>query len=146
MNTNSTAKTKCADVRTLGTAHPHISDESRTLPRTLSAQTSLKALAGAVLERTSSRTLSAQSTEKPRTLAAHLEVAAHITNEAELTDLVRLCGDRYQFTEAEHAVALQVALADPVSALICFRAIAREVPPAIPATTCTTNHERNHHA
>jgi hypothetical protein len=43
---------------------------------------------------------------------------------AELTSLVRLCGERYAFTEAEHAEALAAALADPVDALTCFRAIA----------------------
>ncbi|MCL4316155.1 MAG: hypothetical protein M1527_04775 [Gammaproteobacteria bacterium] len=52
------------------------------------------------------------------------------TDAEELARLVRLCGERYRFTEAEHAEALQVALADPVSALTCFRAIAREVPMA----------------
>jgi hypothetical protein len=43
---------------------------------------------------------------------------------AELICLVRLCGERYSFTEAEHSEALAVALADPDAALTCFRAIA----------------------
>lgn len=46
---------------------------------------------------------------------------------AELSRLVRLCCDAYQFTESEQTEALQVAHADPVSALICFRAIARKL-------------------
>jgi hypothetical protein len=43
---------------------------------------------------------------------------------AELTRLVRLCGERYAFTEAEHAESLAVALADPLHALTCFQAMA----------------------
>ena len=58
-------------------------------------------------------------------------LAAADADTAELIRLVRLCGDRYHFTEAEHAEALQVALADPVAALTTFRAIAREVPPTV---------------
>lgn len=42
----------------------------------------------------------------------------------ELTRLVRLCGERYDFTEAEHAEALAIALADPSDALTCFRGMA----------------------
>lgn len=42
----------------------------------------------------------------------------------ELTRLVRLCGERYNFTEAEHAEALAAALADPIDALTCFRGMA----------------------
>ena len=53
-------------------------------------------------------------------------MAAH---RQELAQLIQLCGERYHFTEAEHVEALQVALADPVAALTCFRAIAREVQP-----------------
>lgn len=42
----------------------------------------------------------------------------------ELTCLVRICGERYSFTEAENAEALAIALADPHDALTCFRAMA----------------------
>lgn len=41
----------------------------------------------------------------------------------ELTRLVRVCGERYNFTEAEHAEALAIALADPMDAMTCFRAM-----------------------
>ena len=47
---------------------------------------------------------------------------------AELTRLVRICGERYDFTPAEHTEALAAALADPVDALTCFRAMATEEP------------------
>src|SRR5690348_12710942 len=46
---------------------------------------------------------------------------------SELTKLVRFCGEAYGFTEEEHAEALASALADFDSAMICFRAIEREI-------------------
>lgn len=46
----------------------------------------------------------------------------------ELTRLIRVCGEQYNFTEAEHAEALTIALADPSGALTCFRAMAKEQP------------------
>ncbi len=50
------------------------------------------------------------------------------TKEAtKLQGLVRLCGEFYGFTEAEHAEALATALADFDSAMICFKTIAREL-------------------
>lgn len=62
-----------------------------------------------------------------------------LNQKTELTGLVQLCGKAYGFTQAEFGEALQVALADPESALICFRAMAREIQLANP---CTTNPER----
>lgn len=53
---------------------------------------------------------------------------------AELARLVYLCGNAYQFSADEHREALQIALADPVSALTCFSGIARKLT-AIPAAT-----------
>ena len=46
---------------------------------------------------------------------------------AELRRLVRLCGEFYGFTEAEHIEALAVALADFDSAMTCFSTMAREI-------------------
>lgn len=48
---------------------------------------------------------------------------AGTTDTAELRHLVRRVGTHYGFTPDEHALALDIALADPVAALICFRAI-----------------------
>ena len=45
---------------------------------------------------------------------------------AELRRLVRQCGELYNFSEDEHREALEIALADPENALVCFRTIARE--------------------
>ncbi len=44
--------------------------------------------------------------------------------ETELRHLVRKAGENYAFTDAEHALALEIALSDPVAALTCFRDIA----------------------
>ncbi|MGA7181411.1 MAG: hypothetical protein WBX11_17750 [Thiobacillaceae bacterium] len=121
---------------------------SRTMPRTLPAQCeqtprtlgiadaqngSLKALAGAVLTNTPGcanvRTYSpAQShiTQDRRTLPRTLS-AQCLTDE--LTRLVRLCGDLYRFTEAEHREALALALAHPEDAWLSYSAMAKESQP-----------------
>lgn len=46
---------------------------------------------------------------------------------SELTRLVRFRGEAYGFTEEEHALALERALADQDSAVICFRSIKQEI-------------------
>ncbi len=74
--------------------------------------------------------------------ATHRALDAAETSASELAGLVRQCGDIYNFTPAEHAEALQVALADPVSALTCFRAIARKITPVISTKTLHHEHER----
>lgn len=132
MSADNSLSLHCADVRTLGIAQSHITTDNRTMPRTLPAQPSLKALAGAVLERTLPRTISAQSAEAPRTLPAHCQgTAAHYpkpeTEQEELTRLVRFCGEHYDFTEEDHIEALAVALADLESALLCFRTMEAEI-------------------
>jgi hypothetical protein len=126
MNHDRLKSVQCANVRTLGNAQSHITPDDRTIARPLPAQSSLKTLAGAVIGRTLLRTIAAQSEQTPYTLPAHCADGAHIANHAELNQLVRLCGERYNFTEAEHAEALGAALADPVDALRCFRAMAAE--------------------
>lgn len=70
---------------------------------------------------------------KPKIVAA-LKSSSRAITEAqsmvdELTCLVRVCGERYDFTETEHAEALAIALADPVDALTCFRSMAAKAPP-----------------
>lgn len=51
---------------------------------------------------------------------------ATATEAAELRMLVRMVGEFYGFSADEHREALEVALADPVAALDCFRAVAKE--------------------
>ena len=70
--------------------------------------------------------------ENRRELVAALQASHCAIVEAqnvadELTRLVQLCGDAYQFTSDEHADALRAALADPVAALECFQAMARSL-------------------
>lgn len=149
---------QCADVRTIGNAHSHNTPKGDTTPRTLPAHTGLKALAGAVLARTLPRTLPAQSEETARTLPAQRDAALQASTHAltaadasasELARLVRLCGEHYAFTDDEHESALQIALADPVSALTCFRAMARTLPepsaaPAGDGSLTTAGKEKRH--
>lgn len=45
----------------------------------------------------------------------------------ELRRLVRLCGDFYGFTEAEHVEALATAMSDYNSAMLCFTTMQREI-------------------
>ena len=50
--------------------------------------------------------------------------AANNADVMELKRLVRRCGELYGFTKAEHRDALEVAMSDSRSALLCFRSIA----------------------
>jgi hypothetical protein len=51
------------------------------------------------------------------------KVAPRQDDAEELRHLVREAGEYYAFTDAEHVLALEIALSDPVAALICFRSI-----------------------
>lgn len=63
MKPNLSNQAQCSDVRPRSNAHSHITPESGTSPRTLFAHTSLKALAGAALARTTLHTLPAHRTD-----------------------------------------------------------------------------------
>jgi hypothetical protein len=120
----------CAIEQTPGSAHSHITFDSRTLPRTLSAQPSLKALAGAVLERTTPRTMSAQCDETPRTLPAHSdEVAAHYQSVAwaEFEALLKRVAPYYETPEHEYAEMREAAAKDIDGALKSYRIMAQEL-------------------
>lgn len=82
-------------------------------------------------------------TDNRRDVIAALQTTHHVIDAAEndvseLTRLVRQCGDAYSFTADEHREALQIALNDPVSALTCFRAMARRITPVNSTATRTT--------
>ena len=51
-----------------------------------------------------------------------------VAPEAELTALVNLVADHHGFTLEDRQEALEIALADAVSALECFRALAARLP------------------
>lgn len=62
---------------------------------------------------------------KPETLLDRQREAQQPATE--LKRLVRLCGEFYGFTEAEHVEALAVALADFDSAMLCFTTMRGEI-------------------
>jgi hypothetical protein len=124
---------QCADVRLLGNAQSHIAPSQRTTTHTVLAQCSLKALAGAVLDRTLPRTLSAHSEKKPRTLPAHSPATPH--NESlHLDALVRAVAREYGFNDSELSEALEVARRDPAGAFTSYRAMAAELGVELVAT------------
>ena len=55
------------------------------------------------------------------------EILCALHQEKELRRLVRLVSDYHNFTEDSYEEALENALADPVNALTCFTALARQV-------------------
>lgn len=121
---------QCANVQYPWNAQSHITHEGRTLARTLPALTSLKALAGAVLERTTTRTMSEQCEETPRTLSAQSnEVAAHYldTAWAEFEALLKRVAPYYQTPEHEYAEIRETAAKDIEAALQTYRLMAKEL-------------------
>ncbi len=54
------------------------------------------------------------------------EILCALHQEKELRRLVRLVSDYHNFTEDSYEEALENALADPVNALTCFTALARQ--------------------
>lgn len=124
-----TAK-QCADVQYPGNAQSHITPESRTLARTLPALTSLKALAGAVLERTTPRTMSEHCEETPRTLPAQSNgAAAHFQDaaKAEFEALLMRVAPYFQTPEHEYADIRETAAKDIEAALQSYRLMAKEI-------------------
>ena len=124
MRNHRSRSAKCA-----GNAHLHNTPESRTLPRTLPAQTSLKALAGAVLARSTARTMIAQYEEKSLALPAHSdEVTAHYPAAAwaEFEALLKRVAPYYQTPEHEYIEIREAAAKDIEAALQSYRAMAEE--------------------
>lgn len=80
----------------------------------------LKSLAAKVLARNAARNSGATLPENTRNSGATL-------TQRELRDLVHRCGVAYGFSNEELALATELALADPETALTCFRAIAAEL-------------------
>ncbi len=54
------------------------------------------------------------------------EILCALHQEAELKRLIRLVSDYHNFTEDSYEEALENALSDPVNALTCFTALARQ--------------------
>lgn len=81
---------QCAAVQTQGDAHSHNPADARTAQRTDSHPSSLKALAGAVLGRTTPRTLDAHSAQTPCTSSVENHRAGDVGHQAIDEDLERL--------------------------------------------------------
>jgi len=69
----------------------------------------------------------AQHTHITQQVAIDIETRCSLHQEEELRRLVRLVSDYHNFTEDSYEEALENALADPVSALTCFTALARQI-------------------
>jgi len=54
------------------------------------------------------------------------EILCALHQEAELRRLVRLVSDHHSFSQEDYEEALEVALGDPVNALICFASLAHK--------------------
>ncbi len=66
-----------------------------------------------------------QALEKQMEDVARIEALCVANREKELRRLVRLFSDHKGFTKESYKEALTLALADPVTALICFTSLAR---------------------
>ena len=69
----------------------------------------------------------AQHTHSTQQVAINIESRCSLHREVELRRLIRLVSDYHNFTEDSYEEALENALADPVSALTCFTALARQI-------------------
>lgn len=96
--------------------------ETATAYATTHATTPMKSSNDGVIGATTHAT-TLQQALKSRATTVQQTAAKEAT---ELQGLVRLCGEFYGFTEAEHAEALATALADFDSAMICFTSLAHK--------------------
>lgn len=107
---------QCANVQTLENAHSHSTPTSCTPTRTLEQQTSLKALAGAVLGRTLPSTISAHSAQEPCTLPAQnaREWSGNVQPlPDDLEQLIRRVGTRQEFTIGDFLLMRDLARRNP---------------------------------
>lgn len=110
----------CAAYRNRTFAHSHITPLFRTKECTISAQSSLKALAGAVIDRTMQRTLPAQSEKTARTLGAHYQTSpahcnAQKTDSLEAAQIALIRSWLFRIGESveDHHLVLDKCKADP---------------------------------
>ena len=69
----------------------------------------------------------AQHTHSTQQAAIDVEIRCSLHREAELKRLILLVSDHQGFSQKDYEEALAHALADPVSALTCFTALARQI-------------------
>ena len=87
------------------------------------------------LKRLETRQSPTDKTDRSTFVSSVSSLPAHIPTErrpaapeAELVALVNLIADHHAFTPADRSEALTIALSDAESALICFRALAAQIP------------------
>lgn len=97
--------------------------KTATLHATTHAASPPKPSNGATVDATNHAT-SLQQTLKNR---ATIVQQTTLNGTAELSRLVRVCGEFYGFTEAEHTEAFAVALADFNSAMMCFSMMEKQI-------------------
>ena len=107
---------QCATVQTQGGAHSHNPADTRTTQRTVSQPSSLKALAGAVLGRTTPRTMDAHPAQTACTSSAENHRAVDVGHQAVEEDLKRLiqaAADFWQYDTDDLRLIRATAAVDP---------------------------------
>lgn len=107
---------QCANVQTLGDAHLHNPADTRTAQRTVGHQSGLKALAGAVLGRTTPRTMDAHSAQTACTSSAENHRAGdggHQAIDEDLECLIQATADFWQYDADDLLLIRATAAVDP---------------------------------
>lgn len=107
---------QCATVQTQGDAQPHNSPNTRTTRYTDGQPPSLKALAGAVLGRTTPRTMDAHCAQSSCTSSDEDRRAGdggHQASDADLERLIQAAADFWQYDADDLRLIRVTAAADP---------------------------------
>lgn len=109
-------KAQCANVHTFGNAQLHNTPNGCTLPRTMEEEGGLKALAGAVLGRTSPRTMGAHSVQEACTLPA--ESATLMCGDSsgipgDLEAMIERMGQFWGYCGEDYRIIRELAAKDP---------------------------------
>lgn len=106
---------QCATVQTQGDAHLHNPADTRTTQRKVRHPSSLKALAGAVLGRTTPRTMGAHSAQTPCTSTGERRAGdgGHQAIDEDLERLIQAAADFWQYDADDLNLIRATAAVDP---------------------------------
>ena len=107
---------QCATVQTQGDAHSHNPADTRTTQRTVSHPSSLKDLAGAVLARTTPRTMDTHSAQTACTFSAVTHRAGDVGHQAideDLECLITAAADFWHYDADDLRLIRATAAVDP---------------------------------
>lgn len=107
---------QCATVQTQGDAHSHNPADTRTAQCTVGHPSSLKDLAGAVLGRTTPRTMDAHSAQTPCTSSVEDRRAGdggHQAIDEDLERLIQAAADFWQYDADDLRLIRATAVVDP---------------------------------